>query len=357
MKKISNILYNLKNQKNNNISYKYNLKMLSPYFIIFPAILILGIFFIYPILNMIYLSFFEWNLMQDKKFVGFSNFIKLFNDEIFWQVTLNSFKYVIFSVFFSIIISMGLALYLKRDSFINRLLQSISFLPYIVSLVSISFIWMWLMDTDYGLLNFFLELIGLPKIAWLDDPKIALNSLIIISVWKSIGYNTIIIISAMKAVPSYLYEALPKIAWLDDPKIALNSLIIISVWKSIGYNTIIIISAMKAVPSYLYEAAKLDKSSNFTTFYKITLPMISPTLFFLTLMNIIGSFKVFEPVNLITNGGPINSTNTFVNMIYENGFRFYKIGYASAIGVILMLILSVCTILYFRNLDKFVHYR
>lgn len=310
MKKISNILYNLKNQKNNNISYKYNLKMLSPYFIIFPAILILGIFFIYPILNMIYLSFFEWNLMQDKKFVGFSNFIKLFNDEIFWQVTLNSFKYVIFSVFFSIIISMGLALYLKRDSFINRLLQSISFLPYIVSLVSISFIWMWLMDTDYGLLNFFLELIGLPKIAWLDDPKIALNSLIIISVWKSIGYNTIIIISAMKAVPSYLYEA-----------------------------------------------AKLDKSSNFTTFYKITLPMISPTLFFLTLMNIIGSFKVFEPVNLITNGGPINSTNTFVNMIYENGFRFYKIGYASAIGVILMLILSVCTILYFRNLDKFVHYR
>lgn len=310
MKKISNILYNLKNQKNNNISYKYNLKTLSPYFIIFPAILILGIFFIYPILNMIYLSFFEWNLMQDKKFVGFSNFIKLFNDEIFWQVTLNSFKYVIFSVFFSIIISMGLALYLKRDSFINRLLQSISFLPYIVSLVSISFIWMWLMDTDYGLLNFFLELIGLPKIAWLDDPKIALNSLIIISVWKSIGYNTIIIISAMKAVPSYLYEA-----------------------------------------------AKLDKSSNFTTFYKITLPMISPTLFFLTLMNIIGSFKVFEPVNLITNGGPINSTNTFVNMIYENGFRFYKIGYASAIGVILMLILSVCTILYFRNLDKFVHYR
>lgn len=310
MKKIPNIVYNLKNEKNNNISCKYNLKMLSPYFIIFPAILILGIFFIYPILYMIYLSFFEWNLMQDKKFVGFSNFIKLFNDEIFWQVTVNSFKYVIFSVLFSIIISICLALYLKRDSFINRLLQSISFLPYIVSLVSISFIWMWLMDTDYGLLNFFLESIGLSKIAWLDDPKIALNSLIIISIWKSIGYNTIIIISAMKAVPTYLYEA-----------------------------------------------AKLDKSSNFTTFYKITLPMISPTLFFLTLMNIIGSFKVFEPVNLITNGGPINSTNTFVNMIYENGFRFYKIGYASAIGVILMLILSVCTILYFRNLDKFVHYR
>ena len=114
---------------------------------------------------------------------------------------------------------------------------------------------------------------------------------------------------------------------------------------------------MKAVPNYLYEAAKLDKASEFRTFFKITLPMISPTIFFITLMNIIGSFKVFEPVNLITQGGPMNSTNTFVNMIYESGFNYYKIGYASAIGVVLMAILGVCTILYFKNLDKRVHYR
>ncbi len=358
-----------------NIIDKSIFRRLIPYLMITPAIVILGMFVIYPIFYMVYLSFFEWDLMQDKAFVGFDNFIILFKDETFWQVSINSFKYVFLTVSLSLIISILLALYLKKDTKINRILQSISFFPYIISLVSISFIWMWLMDTDYGLLNFFLELIGLPKIAWLDDPKIALNSLIIISVWKSIGYNTIIIISAMKAVPSYLYEAwlmdsdygllnfflqifgLKGIGWLDDPKYALNSLILIAVWKSIGYNTIIIISAMKAVPSYLYEAAKLDKSSEITTFFKITLPMISPTLFFITLMNIIGSFKVFEPVNLITQGGPMNSTNTFVNMIYENGFKFYKIGYASAIGVVLMFILGICTLLYFKNLDKRVHYR
>ena len=211
---------------------------------------------------------------------------------------------------FKIIIAIILALYLKKDTKINRALQSVAFFPYIISLVSISFIWMWLMDSDYGLLNYLLQLIGLEGIGWLDNPKYALNSLVLIAVWKSIGYNTIIIISAIKAVPSYLYEA-----------------------------------------------AKLDKSSELSTFFKITLPMISPTLFFLILMNIIGSFKVFEPVKLITQGGPMNSTNTFVNMIYENGFEYYKIGYASAIGVVLMAILGVCTLIYFKKLGKKVHYR
>lgn len=288
----------------------YTLKNIIPYLMIAPAIIILGIFVIYPIAYMIYLSFFEWDLMKDKEFVGLKNFIELFKDKTFWQVCINSFKYVFLTVSLCIVISILLALYLKKDTRINRLLQSISFFPYIISLVSISFIWMWLMDSDYGLLNYFLQLIGLDGIGWLDDPKYALNSLVLIAVWKSIGYNTIIIISAIKAVPSYLYEA-----------------------------------------------ASLDKSSEITTFFKITLPMISPTLFFLILMNIIGSFKVFEPVNLITQGGPMNSTNTFVNMIYENGFRYYKIGYASAIGVVLMFILGICTLLYFKNLDKRVHYR
>ena len=303
-KHLTYLIYNSK-KINNNIFRKF-----IPYLMILPAIVILGMFVIYPIFYMIYLSFFEWDLMQEKTFVGFENFINLFNDETFWQVTINSFKYVFLTVVLSLIISILLALYLKKDTRINRILQSISFFPYIISLVSISFIWMWLMDSDYGLLIFFLGLIGIDSIGWLDDPKVALSSLIIIAVWKSIGYNTIIIISAMKAVPNYLYEA-----------------------------------------------AKLDKASEFRTFFKITLPMISPTIFFITLMNIIGSFKVFEPVNLITQGGPMNSTNTFVNMIYENGFNYYKIGYASAIGVVLMAILGVCTILYFKNLDKRVHYR
>ncbi len=301
---------NYSNILNKTMKNRFILKDIIPYIMITPAIIILGIFVIYPILYMIYLSFFEWDLMQEKKFIGIKNFINLFKDESFWQVFINSFKYVFLTVVLSIIISIMLALYLKNDTKVNRFLQSVSFFPYIVSLVSISFIWMWLMDSDYGLLNYFLQLIGLNGIEWLDNPKYALNSLVLIAIWKSIGYNTIIIISAMKAIPSYLHEA-----------------------------------------------ASLDKSSKFTTFFKITLPMISPTLFFLILMNIIGSFKVFEPVNLITQGGPINSTNTFVNMIYENGFRYYKIGYASSIGVILMIILGICTLLYFKNLDKKVHYR
>ncbi len=136
------------------------------------------------------------------------------------------------------------------------------------------------------------------------------------------------------------------------------SVIFVSVWKSLGYNTIIMLSAMKNIPNHLYEAAKLDKAKPLKIFTKITLPMISPTIFFLTLMNMISAFKVFETINVMTMGGPVNSTNTFVYAIYLNSFQYYnKVGEASAIGVILMLIIGVCTAIYFKVMSSRVHYR
>ncbi len=275
-----------------------------------PAMIILGVFVIYPIIYMNYLSFFSWNMMGSMKFVGFDNFKTLISNKDFHQVLGNTFKFVFWTVGLSVILGLCAALYLKANTKINAFLQGAIFVPHIVSLVSISFIWMWLMDSQYGLLNYWLGLIGI-------DP----------------------------------------IRWLEDPNVAMTSIIIISVWKSIGYNTLILVAAMQGVPEYLYQAASLDKSPKVTTFFKITLPMISPSLFFLVLMNLIAAFKIFEPVYIITNGGPLNSTNTLVNMIYEEGFVFYKIGYASSIGVVLMLILSVCTVLYFHMLSRRVHYR
>lgn len=283
---------------------------LLPYLMISPAMLILFVFVIYPIFYMIYLSFFNWNMISDMQFTGIQNYLNLIQDGDFLQVAKNSFIYVFFTVSISIIFGLFIALYLKSNTRINTFLQSAVFVPHIVSLVSISFIWMWLMDSDYGLLNFILEKIGLRSIAWLENPDIAMTSIILISVWKCIGYNTIILLSAIQAVPEYLYQA-----------------------------------------------ANLDKASALTTFFKITLPMISPSMFFLILINMISAFKVFEPIFIITKGGPLNSTNTFVHMIYEYGFKFYKIGYASSIGVVLMVILGVCTVVYFRCLDKYVHYQ
>lgn len=281
-----------------------------PYLMIAPAMIILITFVIYPIIYMVYLSFFDWNMLSDKTFVGLDNFKNLFVDANFTQVLNNTFSYVILTVLGSIGIGLAGALYLRENTKINAFLQSVIFVPHVISLVSISFIWMWLMDSNYGLLNYLLELVGLNPVQWLESPDNALKSLVLITVWKSAGYNTMMLLSAMKGVPDYLYQA-----------------------------------------------ASLDKASKFTTFFKITLPMISPSLFFLILMNLISAFKVFEPIKIITMGGPLNSTNSIVHMIYEYGFNYYKIGYASAIGVVLMGILGICTIVYFKALDKKVHYR
>lgn len=276
-----------------------------------PAIVIFLVFSIYPIFYMGYLSFNEWDLINPvKTFTGLSNFIDLFKDETFLRVVKNSVVYMFITVSVTMILGTLLALFLSKNTKINRMLQSITFAPYIVSMVSVAFIWKWIMDSDYGLLNYLLSFLGVENINWLHDEKTALLSLCIISIWKSLGYNAIVILSALKAVPQYIYEA-----------------------------------------------AQLDEGKPLDVFFKITFPMISPSLFFLTIMNIISSFKVFEPIALITEGGPLNSTNTLVYYIYEYGFKLNKIGYASSAGVILFGIIGILTIMYFKMLSKKVHYR
>ncbi len=281
-----------------------------PYLLVAPSLSVLTLFILYPIGYMIYLSFYKWNMIGPMKYVGLGNFLKLWADADFWNVMGNTFQYTFFTVGLSVILGILVALHFKKNTFISKVMQSVMFAPYVVSLVSISFVWMWLMDTDFGLLNFVLGVFGIPKVGWLDDPKVAMYSLILVSVWKSLGYNTMILLSAMQAVPKSLYEA-----------------------------------------------ASLDKGRPAGVFFKITFPMISPSLFFLTLMNMIGAFKVFETVAVMTQGGPVNSTNTLVYDIYQYGFQFYKIGYASAMGVVLMVIIGVLTLLYFWGLSRKVHYR
>lgn len=288
-----------------------NMNTIKPYIFLAPALLILSVFSIYPILHMITLSFYEWNMISPvKTFVGLTNFINLVSDVKFYQIIGNTLIYVVFTVGLNIVLGMALALFLNKKTKINSFLQSIAFFPYIVSLASISLLWMWIMNKDFGLLNALLEFLHLQTIDWLGSTTYALISLIIISVWKGVGYNALIILASLQSVPKYLYEA-----------------------------------------------ARLNKASSWKIFRKITLPMISPTVFFLTLMDAIASFKVFETIQIITEGGPQNSTNTLVFALYEYGFHFYKIGYAASIGVVLFLIIAIFTIGYFVVLSKKVHYQ
>ncbi len=280
-----------------------------PYLMVAPAMAVFILFLIYPIIYMVYLSFFDWNMIGEMKFIGVQNYTDMFADSDFWQVLGNSIYYMVMVVILQMALSLLLAAYLNKNTRINRILQTVAFTPYITSMVSVAFIWMWMMDSDYGLLNYFLSFFGVEPIGWLSDPAVAMNSLVLVSVWKGLGYNTIIIISAMQAVPGYLYEA-----------------------------------------------AALDKTPKWKSFLKITLPMISPTIFFLALMNIIAALKVFETVNIMTKGGPMNSTNTLVYNIYQYGFQYFEIGYASTLGVALMVVIGIFTLIYFRVLSRRVYY-
>lgn len=282
-----------------------------PYFLIAPAMIAFLLFTIYPLIKMTELSFFDWNMISpDRTFIGFQNYEKLLRDEEFRQTMLNTVIFTIFSVAGDVVLGLLIALYLKKSNWLNNLMQGILFVPYIISLASVALLWMWIMNPDFGLLN---AVLGTFHIG---------------------GIN-----------------------WLGDPKYAMMSIIIICIWKNVGYDTLILLAALQSVPPVLYEAAALDRTSRWRQLTKITLPMISPTMFFLVIVEVIGSFNVFETIQILTNGGPQNSTNTIVFSLYQYGFKFYKIGYASTIGVVLMIIMALFTVIYFVLLSKKVHYQ
>lgn len=284
---------------------------LRPYAMIAPALTVFSLFFIYPILYMIYLSMYEWNFISPtKKFVGLQNFTELLQEKDFIQVITNSTVYTILTVTFIIAISLLLALWLNKTGAFHSFVQGAIFSPHIVSWVSISMIWSWVMDPQFGLLNWFIGLFGFAKLAWLSSTSTSLVSLVIVAVWKGLGYNTLVFIAGLQSIPKDIYEA-----------------------------------------------ASLDRSNPWTTFYKLIFPMLSPTIFFLVIINMIGSFQVFETIAIMTQGGPVNTTNTLVYYIYEYGFRFFKIGYASAAGVILLFIVGILTLIYFKMMSKRVHYQ
>lgn len=282
-----------------------------PYLFVAPAVVILAIFWVYPILNMGYLSLFKWDLISPKmQFVGLQNFQALFVDQQFWQTFVNTVIYTLFVVGLGVTLGLFVAVYLKEHTKTNGFIQAVIFSPYVVSLASVALLWMWIMNKDYGLLNSILGFLGIDAVDWLGDSHVALASLILISVWKSVGYDALILVSAIQGIPAHLYEA-----------------------------------------------ARLDQASPWTTFRKITLPMISPTLFFLVVVDAIASLKVFETIQIMTAGGPQNATNTLVFSLYQYGFQFNKVGYAAAIGVVLLALIAVFAIVYFKLLSNRVHYR
>ncbi len=281
-----------------------------PYVMILPAMIGIILFVIYPVIYLIKLSFYKYNLMnKDKsKFIGTDNFTQIFSREDFYSALTNTVIYTAGVVVLTMLLSLIIAVWLNKKTRFNAVVQAGIFTPHIISIVSVALVWMWLMEPNHGMLNYLLKTFGLSPSPWLQSSSTAMMSVIIVSVWQNIGYYTLIMVAALQSIP----------------------------------------------PS-IYEAAALDNASKFKVFYKITLPMISPQLFFILIIMTIGSFKVFDTVKIMTGGGPNNATTTLVYYIYE--FRTNSIGYASATGVVLMAIIALLTFVYFRLLAKKVHYQ
>ncbi len=286
-------------------------KKLFPYLLIAPAMTFLGLFVVYPMINLVVLSFTDWNLISPiKTFVGFDNYDELFKRPDFIQTLQNTFVFTVCSVVIILILAISLSLLIKKPCKINSAVQLTMFLPHVVSLVCVSMIFRWLMDPDIGLFNLILEFLGLPTLQWLQSSDTAMMSVIFVNIWRSVGYISLIVMSGLQRIPSEIYEA-----------------------------------------------ASLDNASKWSVFWKITLPMISPQLFFLLITMTLSSFKVFDTVSIMTSGGPGNSTNVISYYIYQYAFSYMKIGYASAAGSVLLIILIIITAIYFKGLSGKIHYQ
>ena len=276
-----------------------------------PCLLGLVIFTYLPVFASLGLSFSYWNLLGTPRFIGLENYATVLNDALFWKSFGTTCWFVALSGILELVISLVLAVWLNRAIRGQSFFRTAYFLPFITPMVSVALVWGWLYDPSYGMFNWLLQqahLIGKP------------------------------------------------IPWLYDPQTALWAVIILRVWKDIGYNIVIFLAGLQAVPPSLYESANLDGAGGWRTFWLVTLPMITPTLFFVGIMTLINGFQAFDSVYLLTQGGPEHSTELLVYWMFKNAFEFYKIGPASAIAYILFIVILLLTLAQWQLRKRWVLY-
>lgn len=283
------------------------------YGFLLPSLIIFITFTFFPAIYSMVVSLFKWNMPSDPVFIGLDNYIYLFTDPIegplFWKSFLNTFYFAL-GVPINLVISLLIALLLNRKMAGVGIFRTTFFLPTITSMAAVSVVWLWLFHpAEYGLFNSWLIAMGLPVQRWLRDPALAMPCLIAMGVWYGMGYNIIIFLAGLQAVPQTYYEA-----------------------------------------------AKIDGANPFQLFRHITWPLLGPTLFYVLTVGMINSLKAFTEIDVMTQGGPLDSTTTLSYLLYQNAFQFFQMGKASAIAVLLFVMLLLLTWIQFRFVDRKVHY-
>ncbi len=284
-------------------------KWITGYMYLLPSLIFLASFTVFPVFASFYVSLTKWSLIGSPEFIGFENYRNLFNDPIFYKTLWHTVYYTLGTVPLSIVFSLLLAVAMNQRIKGITIFRSIYFLPVVSAWVAVAIVWRWIYNPQFGLLNAFLGIFGI-------SPR----------------------------------------NWLGDPKLAMPSVIATAIWKGLGYNMILFLAGLQNISENYYEAAKIDGASKWVQFRHITLPLISPTTFFVLITSIISSFQAFSPIYTMTNGGPVGSTEVLVFYLYENGFRWYKMGYASSIAWILFFIIFIFTLLQQYLSKRWVYY-
>ena len=281
---------------------------LDGYIFILPWMIGFFIFVAGPMVASFLISFMDWEIVTPARWSGFAQYEQLFNDSRFYLSLYNTAYYVFIGVPLHLLLALLAAMLLNLNLRGIRIYRTLYFIPSITPVVASSLLWLWIFNPDFGLANSMLNWLGLPSLYWLQDPKLAKVALIIMSFW------------------------------------------------TIGGQMVILLAGLKGIPPTLYEAAQIDGAGNWASYWHITLPMLSPAIFFNLILAIIGAFQVFTQSYIITDGGPENATLFYVLYLYRMAFENFRMGYASAMAWVLFIIILLFTYIQFRLSDRWVFY-
>ncbi len=270
-----------------------------------PYLLHFAIFIAFPVLFSFFLMFHKWNIIGPMEFVGLQNFFKLFQDRLFFKSILNTLTFLVIHIPLQIVIALFLAEVLNQKILVRGFFRAAYFLPVVISGVVVTFVWQQLYGFDTGVINRLLVRIGLGKVGWLTNPDIAMPSIALMATWKNVG----------------LY-------------------------------VVLFLVGLQSVPAHYYEAADIDGASHWQKFRYITLPAINPTMFMVVILSTIGGFSLFIEPYIMTAGGPLNSTLSAVLYIYKQGFTYYHMGYAAALGFFFALIIMTVIVIQRKFIEK-----